>query len=191
MVATVELIDARLAARLRHEREARNWSLTDLAMRSGVSRAMIHKVERGESSPTASLARASVWRFGLTMSTLLARAETRQGGRLRRTGDRPVWRDPATGYVRRQIAPAPGSSFPAEIVRVELPKGASVTFPASAYTFLRHVIFVLDGELTFLEGETAHRLGPGDSLELGPPADCTYRNAGRKTCSYLVVVVRP
>ena len=48
-------VDERIGARIRAEREARGWSLTLLAGKSGVSRAMIHKVERGESSPTASL----------------------------------------------------------------------------------------------------------------------------------------
>ena len=31
---------------------------------------------------------------------------------------------------------------------------------------------------------------PGDSLEFGPPADCTYRNDGATPCRYLVVLVR-
>ena len=44
-----------LAARLRLERDARGWSLGDLAQRSGVSKAMISKIERGEASPTAAL----------------------------------------------------------------------------------------------------------------------------------------
>ncbi|WP_258057978.1 helix-turn-helix domain-containing protein, partial [Serratia marcescens] len=41
-----------IGARIRIEREARHWSLSDLAERAGVSRAMVHKIERGESSPT-------------------------------------------------------------------------------------------------------------------------------------------
>ncbi|MER2508279.1 MAG: helix-turn-helix transcriptional regulator [Amaricoccus sp.] len=48
-------LDQRLAARIRTKRNTRGWLLFDLAARSGVSRGMIHKVERGDSSPTASL----------------------------------------------------------------------------------------------------------------------------------------
>jgi len=70
-----------LAARIALEREARGWSLADLAERSGVSKAMISKIERAEASPTAALLGRLSGAFGLTMSTLLARAE-RGGGRL-------------------------------------------------------------------------------------------------------------
>ena len=48
-------LNQRIGARIRIERESRSWSLSDLAERAGVSRAMIHKIERGESSPTAAL----------------------------------------------------------------------------------------------------------------------------------------
>ena len=54
-MAQGDTIDGRIGARIRAEREGRGWSLTDLAGRAGVSRAMIHKVERGASSPTAQL----------------------------------------------------------------------------------------------------------------------------------------
>ena len=41
--------------RLRSERQGRGWSMDRLAEASGVSRAMISKIERGQSSPTAVL----------------------------------------------------------------------------------------------------------------------------------------
>jgi len=183
-------IDTQLATRIRVEREARGWSLTELAERSGVSRAMINKVERGESSPTATLLGRLSGALGLTMSTLLARAEAGTGGRLLRKADQPLWQDPATGYVRRQVAPAVGSDLPLDLVHVELPAGASVAFPAAAFAFVRQIVVVLQGKLSFLEGEATHRLSEGDCLELGPPADCTFRNDSGRTCTYLVGVIR-
>ena len=176
-----------IAARLRAERKARGWALDELAQRSGVSKAMISKIERGEASPTAALLGRLSGAFGLTLSALLAQAEE-HGRNLLRAADQPRWRDPQTGYVRRQVS-AP-SDPPLDIIQVELPAGAAVSFPASAYTFIRQLIWVLDGRLTFVEGETAHHLHAGDCLRLGPPADCVFRNEGRKTCRYVVVVAR-
>ncbi|MFC9292147.1 helix-turn-helix domain-containing protein, partial [Streptomyces sp. NPDC057052] len=49
----VDPLVERIAVRVRAERERRGWTLNELAEASGVSRAMIHRIERGESSPTA------------------------------------------------------------------------------------------------------------------------------------------
>ena len=176
-----------VAARIRTEREARSWSLADLAERSGVSKGMISKVERGEASPTASLLGRLSGAFGLTLSTLLVRAE-RGEGRLVREPDQPVWHDPATGYRRRQVFARP--DLPLEMTEVELPAGAVVAFPAASYAFMRQVIWMLEGRLVFQEGDQRHDLGPGDCLELGPPRDCAFRNEGRRPCRYLVAVLR-
>src|SRR5215471_13195255 len=55
MNTIVNDLQLRLAGRLKLEREARHWSIGELAKRSGVSKAMISKMERGEVSPTAAL----------------------------------------------------------------------------------------------------------------------------------------
>ena len=179
-------VDQRIGARIRLERESRGWSLTDLAARAAVSRAMIHKIERGDSSPTANLLAKLSGAFGLSMSTLMARAEIAQG-RLLRCADQPVWTDPETGYVRRHVSPR--SDLPLDLVHVTLPARQQVPMPASAYAFLRQLIWVLEGQLVFVEGAARHTLRKGDCLELGPPADCIFVNATNKACTYVVAVL--
>jgi len=186
MSTKLDSLDRRIGARIRMEREARGWSLTDLAARSGVSRAMIHKIERGESSPTAMLLARLSGAFSLTMSALVARAEV-QEGRLLRKGEQPVWIDPQTGYVRRHVSPR--SDLPLDLVHVELPPGAHIRMPASAYAFLRQLIWVLSGSLVFMEGAMRHEMREGDCLELGPPTDCEFRNEGDTPCTYAVAVL--
>ncbi|MBS1166416.1 MAG: LacI family transcriptional regulator [Proteobacteria bacterium] len=180
-------IDRRIGARIRIERESRGWSLTELAERASVSRAMIHKVERGDSSPTANLLGKLSGALGLSMSTLMARAEAPEG-RLIRRGDQPLWTDPDTGYLRRQVSPR--SDLPMEIVEVTLPAGRAVPMPASAYAFLRQLIWVLDGDLTFIEGVARHEMHQGDCLELGPPSDCVFRNDSDRPCTYAVTLLK-
>src|SRR5690242_13028803 len=98
-------LDDKLAARLREEREARGWSVADLATRSGVSRAMISKIEHGEANPTASLLGKLSAAFGLPLSLLLARVEG-EAPRLAAAASQPIWKDPETGYVRRALSPS-------------------------------------------------------------------------------------
>lgn len=186
MSTKLNSLDRRIGTRIRLERESRGWSLTELAERSGVSRAMVHKIERGESSPTATLLAKLSGAFSLTMSTLVARAEM-QEGRLLRKDDQPQWIDPQSGYVRRHVSPR--SDLPLDLVRIELPPKAEIPMPASAYAFLRQLIWVLDGSLVFVEGGTRHDLREGDCLELGPPADCMFRNESSKPCLYAVIVL--
>ena len=178
---------ARLAERIRAEREARGWSLSELAERSDVSKAMISKVERGEASPTAALLGKLSGAFELTLATLLARAEG-DGGRRVPAADQPRWRDPGTGYLRRQVFSS--GDHPVEMVQVELPPGARVDLPASSYAFIRQVVWLQTGALTIVEGAQTTALEAGDSYAFGPPADSAFVNPGSKPCTYVVVVSR-
>ncbi|WP_255569249.1 helix-turn-helix domain-containing protein [Neoroseomonas alba] len=185
-------IDALIAARLRREREARGWSIADLAAASGVSRAMISKVERAEASPTASLLGRLSGALHLTVSTLLARAEADAGpARIARAAAQPLWTDPATGYRRRAVSP-PGAE--PELVEVELPPGARVAYTAGSFAFLRgQVVWVLAGRLTVEEGTEEALLGPGDSLafDLAAPKGHAFRNPSAvRPCRYLVALHR-
>jgi transcriptional regulator with XRE-family HTH domain len=177
----------RIAARLRDERRRRGWSLDELARRAAVSKAMLSKLERGESSPTATLLGRICGAYGLTMSALVAEPH-QPSGRLVRRADQPAWKDPQSHYLRRQVSPL--SDLPIQLVEVELPAGAAAAFPASAYAFIRQLVWVLSGRLDFSEGETLHRMHSGDCLELGAPVDCTFRNPGRAACRYLVALTR-
>ncbi|MDR6574405.1 transcriptional regulator with XRE-family HTH domain [Curtobacterium sp. 320] len=186
----------RLGERLQRLRTERKWSLTELAEESGVSRAMINRVERGVSSPTATILGRLSGAFGLTVSQLLdesldhevPRATDPDDARgVQRGATADSWTDPETGYRRRPISSA---AFPADVTEVRLPSGREVAYPASAYAFLRHCIWVVDGVLELVVGGESTRLAAGDRIELGDPADVVYRNPGEEPTRYVVVVVR-
>lgn len=176
-----------IAGRVAKERDRRGWSLAGLSERSGVSKAMLSKVERGEVSPTATILSRIATAFGLTLAGLLEPPE-RAPVKLLKCRDQPRWKDPASGYVRRQIFQS--AANPLELVEVQLPPGARVALPAASYTFLRQVVWVMGGLLEISEGTHSYALQPGDRLEFGPPADVEFYNPGGKHCRYLVALVR-
>lgn len=184
-------LSSSLATTLHAARRSRGLSAGALAELSGVSRAMIGKIERGTAQPTAALLGKLAGALGMTLSELVARAESGPGtgaGRLVRHADQPVWTDPGTGYRRRAVSPAPGG--PMELVEVRLPGGAEVAFPPDTYSFVHHQIWLLEGRLDFHEGDVVHEMAPGDCLQLGPPVPCRYANPTAAECRYLVALTR-
>ena len=186
MDSLIDDTEARIARRIQLERTSRGWSLAELAERSGAAKASISKIERGEVSPSAGILVRIAAAFDLTLAGLLLRAE--ETGRLFRLADQPQWRDPRTGYIRRQIFRNP--SHPLEVVEVEMPPGEKVSFPASSYVNLKHVVWVEEGELVLSESDARNVLKAGDSLGFGPPSEVTYANESRKSCRYIVALMR-
>src|SRR5689334_14209920 len=104
MDITSDGIDRAIGDRVRALRVERALTLEDLAERSSVSRAMISRIERGESSATAQLLNRLCGGLGITLSGLFERQDP-PSSPLSRRAEQTVWRDPGSGYVRRRASP--------------------------------------------------------------------------------------
>src|ERR1700722_869562 len=91
-----KLLDELIAERIRSRREELGLSLEELSAGSGVSRSMISKIERVESSGTAVLLGKLCAGLGLTLSGLMADAERPVRTVLRRS-EQVTWRETASG----------------------------------------------------------------------------------------------
>src|SRR5260221_7918247 len=119
-------LNRRIAARVRDLRSSHGLTLEALAARSGVSRSMISLIERGESSPTAVLLERLASGLSVPLATLFE-APGPHPQPVARRADQPQWRDPASGYVRRNVSPRSFAS-PIQILEGEFPPGALVAF---------------------------------------------------------------
>lgn len=181
-------IDSRLATRLRALRADRGLTLDGLAERSGVSRSMISLVERGESSPTASVLDRLAAGLGVTLAALFAEAERDDASPVARRADQIAWADPATGYRRRNLSP-PGYPSPIELVEVELPPGARVSYDSgNRAATVEQQVYLLDGTIELTVGEVTHRLSTGDCLAMRLDRPTGFHNPTDRAARYIVAL---
>ena len=182
-------LNQRIAARVRELRAARGLSLDALAGKSGVSRSMISVIERGESSPTAVVLEKLATGLSVTMPSLFETpAAAAPSGPLARRDDQPQWRDPASGYLRRNVSP-PGVPQPMQIVEIHFPPGARVAFENGARDVRLHQqVWVLEGAIDVTLGVERHRLREGDCLAMQLDRPTMFHNRTRKPARYAVVI---
>lgn len=180
-------IDALIASRLLALRQAQGLSLAELAAVSGVSKAMISKVERAESSPTAMILGRLAAGLGVPLAQLLTEEDKQAGRRLRKKAEQEVWRDPEAGYLRRQVAER-GTGEGAEMVEVELPRATRVAYPRWTGQPYRQRLWLVEGGLRIDYGDEVFELEPGDCLDFGVDRPLVFKTLGRSGCRYLLVI---
>ena len=177
----------RLGARVRELR--REWGLTldALAERSGVSRAMISKLERGEKNPTLVVAAKIAEGLGIDLPELLGIEEQREAVVVPHD-QRPVTRDPQTGFERQLLSPT-FAGRGAEFVRNVIPEGSTSGEFSPHRRGVEEYVLVEKGRLKAILGDDEYLLEEGDALYF--EADVTHRfdNAGDGECSYYLVTV--
>jgi transcriptional regulator with XRE-family HTH domain len=185
--AELETINARIARRVADLRAAAGLSLDALATRSDVSRSMISLIERGETSATAVVLEKLSAGLGVPLASLFETPRAAPGPLVRRA-EQPEWRDPASGYLRRNVSP-PDHPSPLRIVEVEFPPGQRVVLeggtPEGA---IDEQVWVLEGAMTLTLGGTCHRLEAGDCLALHVDGPIEFRNPTRRAARYVVVI---
>lgn len=191
MTDTLPDLNTRIADRVRELRADRGLSLDALATRSGVSRSMISVIERGESSPTAVVLEKLSAGLGVPLASLFDAPTTEAdvpNGPVARREDQPEWRDPASGYLRRNVSP-PGVSQPIQIVEVEFPARARVAFETGARDVrVDQQVWVLDGTIDITMGDDRYRLRDGDCLAMQLDRPVMFHNPTRKAARYAVIL---
>lgn len=161
---------------IRNERQSRGLSILDVSKRTGVSKAMIGQIERGESSPTLS----TVWKLSvgmrIPMATLLAQAQNK-----------------SEEYKVVSMADIePVSEYSSNIKVYNIfpfdPFGGfdflyCVIDPHSEYKSVGHpnaveeYVFVVSGNLLMHVGDKVYPMQPGDSLTFTGGEEHSYENA--------------
>lgn len=188
-------INEQIARRITQLRDERGVSIEDLAARSGVSRAMLYRVENGKSSPTAVILNKIATGLGVLLPTLLGPGSYREAALQKRN---PVaskraqteWQDPETGYRRRTLTPATAGQ-PMHLSEIRFPAGARVTFE-NAYGAIQvhQQIWMLSGVMDLRLGKELTHLAAGDCMAMTLDQPISFHNPGKTEARYLVAVAR-
>lgn len=191
MEITLPDTHALLAARIRQLRTGQGLTLDGLADRSGVSRSMISFIERGESSPTAAVLHRLAVGLGVSLASLFAEPDRSEAAPVARRADQISWRDPETGYLRRNLSPR-GYPSPMELVEVVLPIGARVAYDtplAPGAGGVSQQVWIIDGRIELTVGDVTHALETGDCLAMRVDRPTAFRNSGEVEARYVVALV--
>ncbi|TCM69767.1 transcriptional regulator with XRE-family HTH domain [Acinetobacter calcoaceticus] len=185
--AEIQILDTEIARLLLKQRKAKGWTVAELALHSGVSQAMISKVERGTSSPSATILSRLVGALGTTLSKLFTEVELNQSlaVRLSPQEQQQCWTDPHLGIKRWSLSP---SSANPELIKIEIPASGQFSIPSSAYEHLiGQTLWVLEGQLDFQVDAQHYQLKTGDCIALTIAANCHLSNpCTQHPCVYVV-----
>lgn len=181
--------ERQLAERLAALRLAAGWSLDELAARSGVSRATLSRLERAETSPTATLLSRLARAYGLPLSRVLADAEALPV-RLLRAADQPRWHDQQSGFERLMRCP-PLAGFATEVIEGVLAPGAELVYDEPTVARLEHHLCLLDGRLRLTLQGQAFELLAGDSISFRVLSRSAFANPGTEPARYLLAMTVP
>lgn len=183
-------INERIARRVRELRSEHGYSLDALAERSGVSRSSISLIERARTSPTANVLDKLASALGVTLASMFEASvkEDAPPSPLARRADQPVWTDPDSGYVRRNLSPAQPS--PLQFVEVQFPPGERVAYDTGVRdNEVWQQIWVIEGTIEISLRDASWRLEAGDCLAMRLDQPIGFHNPAKSTARYLVGLV--
>jgi transcriptional regulator with XRE-family HTH domain len=176
-----------VGARVKALREGMDLSLRDLAERSGVSAPMLSQVERGETSPTLTIAERIATGLDLTLSQLL-RLDEAAHVIVTRGGERRV-RERRGHRTEELTPPLPGQRADVSIHTLEA--GASTGRPGDPPLHepgARETAVVLEGSVALLIDDERHDLEAGDSATFDADLPHRFANDGDQPAEFLAVV---
>jgi transcriptional regulator with XRE-family HTH domain len=160
-----------------------------LSLASGVSRAMLSKVERGEKSPTIGVATRISRALNTSLSFLTGGEEQRRAFAIVRKQQRHIFRDDQNGFERHMLSP-PIAGSAVELLLHVLPAGASTgKLPAYPRGTEKYVV-VEKGELVVVLPNQEARLLQGDALFFEADVEHAFINRSKSSCRYYLVISR-
>lgn len=177
-----------IGERVRHERQARQWTLDQLAEVADVSRRMLINIEQGAANPSIGILLKLGDSLGVGLSALVE-SPGPTAVKLTRSGTGPVlWSSEAGG---RAVLVA--STEPPDVVELwdwTLAPGDRYTSDAHAGG-TRELLHVLKGRVAVEVAEQVHTLRTGDALSFRGDAPHAYSSPAASSARFSLSVFEP
>lgn len=185
-----ELESYRIGPRVRALRRKKNLGLAQLAEHTGLSTAMLSKIERGQVFPTLPTLLRVAMVFGVGLDHFFSRDADRPLVEVVRADERlrlplPPGADTPAYFFESLDFPVPDRRM--ECYRASFPADAPAAEPHEHGS--AELVYVIDGELELTVGDDPVRLGQGDAVYFDSSVPHGYRGRGNGTCSAIVVTV--
>ena len=173
---------------IRRLRQESGMTLEKLAEESGVSRAMLSSVERGDKNPTLPTLANIASGLGVSMSELMGEQTSFAAASVTARRSRLVYRDEHTGIERHLLSPT-HLDMGMEVVEHVLP-GAQV-FDGIPHVGVRttKTVVVSEGQLTLELGNIVYTLEEGDSVTFEIIGEYRFRNKRADLCRYFLFML--
>lgn len=177
-----------IGERVRHERQARRWTLDQLSEGSDVSRRMLVNIEQGAANPSIAILLKVSDALGVGLSTLVDSPEP-AAVQLTRSGTGPVLWSGEAGGVAVLIA----STAPPDVVELwDWTLGPGDRHASGAHTpGTRELLHVLDGAVVVEVAEQEVELHTGDALSFPGDMVHAYVNPAASPARFSLAVFEP
>jgi transcriptional regulator with XRE-family HTH domain len=178
-----------IGEKLRALRLRKKMGLVELGQHTGLSPALLSKIERGRMFPTLPTLLRVALVFGVGLDHFFSGAGRRpalavvRATERKRFPDQPGSRHPSYHFECLDY-PATERKLNAYFVEFE---GVAPEKSRSHQHEGAEVIFVITGKLMIRVGEADHEVGAGDSMYFDPSPPHSYRRAGQRPCTAVVV----
>ena len=179
--------ELQLGPRIRALRQARGYTLRDLAERAGVTESFLSQVEREVTSPSI----ASVQRIARALDLAIAELFLEEAplGRVVRQAERRRIAYPGLGAVDEFLTS--GLDGRLQVILSTIDPGGGTGDEPYAHDSDEEVVIVLEGRLELWVGDEHHVLEAGDSVTYSPRLKHRNRNIGETTAIVLFCLTPP
>ena len=174
-----------IGARLRHSREASQLTLAEVALRSGLSKGFISRVERDDTSPSVVSLISICGAIGITMEMLFKEPKVS----VIRASARPQAVLPGEA-VADTLLTAPHETRMTVIETIAAPSGTGGLLPYSLASDCE-VCYVLEGSIDMIIDDTHYMLGQGDAITFNATTPHTWKNTSDEVSARLVWMIAP